>query len=80
MPRHRDSTVIGRVRALLLRRDWHDTPRRELSSALSDLKMIERRARRAGVELGEPVLELQKTLERIRRERGGGWRRAAGLL
>jgi hypothetical protein len=68
------------VRALLQRRDWHETPRGELSSALSDLKTIERRARRAGVELGEPVVELQKTLEKIRRERGGGWRKAAGLL
>lgn len=80
MPRHRDSTVIGRVRALLKRRDWRDTPRRELSSALDDLKTVERRARRVGVELGEPVLALRTTLERLRRESGGGWRRAAGLL
>lgn len=80
MPRHRDNTVIGRVRALLSRRDWHDTPRRELSSALTDLKTIERRARRAGVELGESIVDLQKTLEKVRRERGGGWRKAAGLL
>jgi hypothetical protein len=77
---HRPTGVIGRVRAHLTRADWPAAARGELDRALREIDLLERRARPCAAALGEPVLELRRRLEALRRARGGGFRRAASLL
>ena len=88
MARHLNGDVIGRVRAHLLRRDWDRAARRELDRALRDITVLERRLRKAGARvapaptpsLSASVVELRRTLVKIRHDRGGGFHRAASLL
>ena len=88
MARHRHGDVIGRVRAHLLRRDWDSAARRELDRALRDINTLERLVRKAVARLAPAsppslsasVVDLRRTLVKIRHDRGGGFHRAASLL
>ncbi len=81
MHRHQDTSVIGRVRAHLLRQDWAAAPRRDLDGALGDIRSLEDRIRDHAAELSQSVLTLKQTLQQLKRGHGGGgFRKAASLL